>query len=87
MHKLHGIALLSWPNVHQLRLLSTQEQEKAMHDVQDVIDRFKRDEGLGSTAVTAPADLCEGSVSGSDKHSKKKLKIMDFAVYRDTDVI
>jgi hypothetical protein len=26
-------------------------------------------------------------LSGSDQHSRKKQKIMDFTVYRDTDVI
>jgi hypothetical protein len=53
----------------------------------DVKDKFKRDKQLGLTAVTAPVNLCEGTLSGSDQHSRKKQKIMDFTVYRDTDVI
>lgn len=50
----------------------------------NVMDKFKRDEQLGLTAVTAPVNMCEGILSGSDQCSRKKMKIMDFTVYTHT---
>jgi hypothetical protein len=54
-----------------------------MREVRDSIDEFERDEQLGQTAAATPA-RCEGSERDSDKHSRKKLKIMDFREFEDT---
>jgi hypothetical protein len=46
----------------------------------NVMDKFKRDEQLGLTAVTAPVNICEGILSGSDQCSRRRMNIMDFTV-------
>jgi adenosyl cobinamide kinase/adenosyl cobinamide phosphate guanylyltransferase len=63
-----------WPNFRQLRILSIEEQEETKSDVRNLIEEFKRDEELGSTAVTS-GNFCEESVSDSYQHTSKKPKI------------
>jgi hypothetical protein len=82
-HYMNRIALFLWPNFRQLRMLSTQEQEETMRNVQDLIDEFKRDEQLGPIVAATPENLCEGSVSDSDQHSRMELKITDFSEFED----
>jgi hypothetical protein len=50
------------------------------------MDKFRRDEQLGLTAVTAPANMCEGILSSSDQYSRKKVKITGFTVYTHTQM-
>jgi hypothetical protein len=44
VHKLQNIARFLWPNIHQLRRLSTQEKEEETRDVQVIVDEYKRQE-------------------------------------------
>jgi hypothetical protein len=64
-------------------MLSTPKQREKMPDVRDLIDEFKCDEHLGQIAVIKPANLCKGSMNDNDQHSRKKLKIMDFSMFKD----
>jgi hypothetical protein len=81
-HKLHRVAMFLWSNFRQLRMLSTEEQEETKGDVRNLIDEFKRDEELGSTAVIS-GNLCEECVSDNYQHISKKPKILDFRVFED----
>jgi hypothetical protein len=82
-HKLHRITSFLWPNFRQLRTFSAPEQEETTRNVRDLTDEFKSDEQLWPTAVTTPANVCEGSVGGCDQHFRRKFKVMDFSVFED----
>jgi hypothetical protein len=58
----------------------TEEQEETKNGMWNLIDEFKRGRELGPTAVTS-GNLCEESASSSNRHIKKKPKILDFFVF------